>query len=84
MRYIPIIEIVGNTLSRYEYLIFPTYLFWKVTDPKLSQALYDESRSFDKHIKLYEGMSHTITSGEPEKNLDIVFNDIITWIEARL
>jgi caffeoylshikimate esterase len=56
----------------------------KITDPKLSQALYDESSSPDKTIKLYEGMYHTITSGEPAENLDIVFADIINWIEARL
>ena len=29
----------------------------KVTDPKLSQALYDESKSKDKTIKLYDGKS---------------------------
>jgi hypothetical protein len=27
----------------------------RVTDPKLSQALYDESKSKDKTIKLYDG-----------------------------
>jgi len=56
----------------------------KVTDAKLSQALYDESRSLDKDIKLYEGMWHTITSGESAEDIDLVFRDIIMWIEARL
>lgn len=27
----------------------------RVTDPQLSQALYDESKSNDKTIKLYDG-----------------------------
>mmetsp|Transcript_11920 Transcript_11920/g.17205 ORF Transcript_11920/g.17205 Transcript_11920/m.17205 type:complete len:385 (+) Transcript_11920:51-1205(+) len=76
---------ISNSLKQFDAPFLVLHgLDDKVTDPKLSQALYDESRSFDKHIQLYEGMSHTITSGEPEKNLDIVFNDIITWIEARL
>jgi len=56
----------------------------KATDPKLSQSLYDESQSKDKEIKLYEGMWHTLTSGEPSENIDIVFNDIISWIDKRL
>jgi acylglycerol lipase len=29
----------------------------KITDPKLSQALYDESKSKDKTIKIYDGKS---------------------------
>jgi alpha-beta hydrolase superfamily lysophospholipase len=56
----------------------------KITDPKLSQALYDEACSLDKTIKLYEGMCHTLTSGEPAENLDIVFADMIRWIESRM
>lgn len=55
-----------------------------VTDPMLSQALYDECSSTDKQIKLYEGMMHTLTAGETDENIDIVFNDVINWIEARI
>jgi alpha-beta hydrolase superfamily lysophospholipase len=33
-----------------------------VTDPKLSQALYEESKSKDKTIHLYEGMWHALTT----------------------
>jgi len=55
----------------------------KVTDPNLSQALYDESISTDKTIQLYDGMCHALTSGEPSENIDIVFNDTIEWILAR-
>jgi len=56
----------------------------KVTDPKLSQALFEESTSVDKNLKLYQDMCHTITTGESAEDLDLVFNDIISWIEARL
>ena len=54
-----------------------------VTDPQLSQALYDESPSKDKTIHLYEGMWHSLTSGEPDENIDRVFKDCTEWILAR-
>ena len=56
----------------------------RVTDPNLSQALYDESKSTDKTIKLYEGMWHAITSGEADKDIDLVINDSISWILERV
>lgn len=56
----------------------------KVTDPKLSQLMFEESSSPDKSIKLYDGMWHTITSGEPEENVNLVFNDAIAWIMERI
>jgi acylglycerol lipase len=56
----------------------------KVTDPMLSKALYDESKSHDKTLKLYEGMWHTITSGEPDDGIDLVFHDAISWVRARI
>ena len=54
-----------------------------VTDPDLSQALYDEASSADKAIKLYDGMWHSINVGESDENLDIVFRDAIEWILKR-
>lgn len=54
-----------------------------VTDPHLSQALYEESMSKDKTIHLYEGMWHALTSGEPDENIDRVFKDCIDWILER-
>ncbi len=55
----------------------------RVTDPNLSLALYEESKSQDKAIRLYDDMWHTITSGEPDEYIDMVFNDAIEWILAR-
>jgi len=54
-----------------------------VTDPSLSQAMYDEASSVDKAIKLYDGMWHSINVGESDENLDIVFQDAIEWILKR-
>jgi len=55
----------------------------RVTDPLLSQALYDESKSHDKSIQLYDEMWHALTSGEPDENIDLVFSDVIAWILER-
>lgn len=52
-----------------------------VTDPEVSKALYEQASSLDKTIKLYPGMWHGLTSGEPDDNIKIVFGDIIAWLE---
>lgn len=54
-----------------------------VTDPEVSKALYTKAGSKDKTIKLYPGMWHALTSGEPDHNIDIVFADIVNWLEKR-
>jgi len=55
----------------------------RVTDPQLSQALYNESKSTDKSIILYPGMWHALTLGEPDESIDLVYNDCIKWILDR-
>jgi len=52
-----------------------------VTDPEVSRALYERAGSTDKTIRLYPEMWHALTSGEPDENVDIVFRDIIGWLE---
>nr|GMD23566.1 caffeoylshikimate esterase-like [Ipomoea batatas] len=54
-----------------------------VTDPEVSKALYEQASSKDKTIKLYPGMWHGLTSGEPDENIQIVFSDIISWLDKR-
>ncbi|KAI3773154.1 hypothetical protein L6452_04357 [Arctium lappa] len=54
-----------------------------VTDPEVSRALYERAGSKDKTIKLYPGMWHGLTSGEPDHNINIVFSDIISWLDKR-
>ncbi|KAL8171184.1 hypothetical protein V2J09_022988 [Rumex salicifolius] len=56
----------------------------KVTDPAVSKLLYDTSASTDKTFKLYEGMWHALSYGELPENIDIVFKDIISWVDERL
>lgn len=55
----------------------------RVTDPKLSEALYLESKSKDKSIRLYDGMWHALTGGEADEDIDMVFHDMIEWILER-
>lgn len=54
-----------------------------VTDPDVSRALYGQASSRDKTMKLYPGMWHGLTSGEPDENIEMVFSDIITWLDKR-
>ncbi|KAJ0545914.1 putative 2-acylglycerol O-acyltransferase [Helianthus annuus] len=54
-----------------------------VNDPEVNRALYEQASSEDKTIKLYSGMWHGLTSGEPDHNIDIVFGDIISRLDKR-
>ncbi|CAN1196359.1 Caffeoylshikimate esterase [Linum perenne] len=53
-----------------------------VTDPEISKALYKQAGSKDKTIKLYPGMWHGLTSGETDDNVQIVFSDVVSWLDA--
>ncbi|XP_021830790.1 caffeoylshikimate esterase [Prunus avium] len=54
-----------------------------VTDPNVSRALYEEAKSEDKTIKIYEGMMHSLLFGETDQNVDIVRADILSWLNHR-
>ncbi|KAL8517759.1 hypothetical protein ACS0TY_015833 [Phlomoides rotata] len=56
----------------------------KVTDPLVSKALYESARSTDKTFKLYPGMWHSLSYGELPENQDVVFSDIVNWVDERL
>eukprot|EP00245_Coleochaete_scutata_P007200 TRINITY_DN22326_c0_g1_i1.p1 TRINITY_DN22326_c0_g1~~TRINITY_DN22326_c0_g1_i1.p1 ORF type:complete len:317 (+),score=43.20 TRINITY_DN22326_c0_g1_i1:103-1053(+) len=55
-----------------------------VTDPEVSKALYEQSRSTDKTLKLYQGMCHALLAGETDDNVEIIFKDVLDWLNARL
>ncbi|KAJ6814495.1 caffeoylshikimate esterase-like isoform X1 [Iris pallida] len=55
----------------------------KVTDPSVSKLLYESASSEDKTFKLYPGMWHGLTSAEPPESIDLVFADIVAWLDAR-
>ncbi|XP_038689178.1 caffeoylshikimate esterase [Tripterygium wilfordii] len=54
-----------------------------VTDPNVSKALYEEAKSEDKTIKIYDGMMHSLLFGETDENIEIVCKDILSWLEER-
>ncbi|KAM6550255.1 hypothetical protein CsatB_000063 [Cannabis sativa] len=54
-----------------------------VTDPQVSLALVEEAKSEDKCIKIYDGMMHSLLFGESDENVEIVRNDILSWLNHR-
>jgi len=54
-----------------------------VTDPKLSQVLYDRCSSKDKKINIYPQAWHDMLAGEPEDMRKRVYGDIVAWINDR-
>lgn len=55
----------------------------KVTDLAVSEELYRQASSQDKTFKMYPGMWHSLSYGETPGNIDIVFRDVIRWLEER-
>ncbi|KAL2347605.1 hypothetical protein Fmac_001605 [Flemingia macrophylla] len=55
----------------------------KVTDPLVSQFLYEKASSEDKTLKLYEGGYHCILEGEPDDIIYAVHDDIVSWLDFR-
>lgn len=54
----------------------------KVTDPSVSRCLYEQSRSHDKTLHLYDDAWHAILEGEPDEVIMQVLDDIISWLDS--
>lgn len=54
-----------------------------VTDPAISQELYDRAASSDKEIKMYDGFFHALLA-EPDGGDEVVRNDMVNWILNRV
>ncbi|KAJ7525666.1 hypothetical protein O6H91_17G061000 [Diphasiastrum complanatum] len=54
-----------------------------VTDPEVSQALYDSAKSSDKTFTLYPELWHSLLYGETDEDIDRVLFDIISWLDER-
>ncbi|KAK4260843.1 hypothetical protein QN277_003907 [Acacia crassicarpa] len=55
----------------------------KVTDPVVSQFLYEKASSKHKTLKIYEGGCHNILEGEFDDRILSVHDDIISWLDSR-
>ncbi|CAL5189265.1 unnamed protein product [Lathyrus oleraceus] len=55
----------------------------KVTDPLVSQFLYENASSKDKTLKLYENGYHCILEGEPDDRIYALHDDIVSWLDFR-
>ncbi|KAJ6317497.1 hypothetical protein OIU76_013106 [Salix suchowensis] len=53
-----------------------------VCDPASAEELYERAASADKTLKMYSGMWHQLI-GEPEKNVNLVFGDMVEWLQNR-
>lgn len=83
---IPVAHFMTNSLKFLQVLLPFIVLHGSMdilTDPSVSKLLHESASSADKTIKLYPDMWHTITAGEPPENIDLVFSDIITWLDER-
>ncbi|CAL5345995.1 hypothetical protein CsSME_00030552 [Camellia sinensis var. sinensis] len=54
-----------------------------VTDPDVSRELYEQAKSEDKTLKIYDGMMHSLLFGETDENVEIVQRDILSWLNDR-
>jgi acylglycerol lipase len=54
----------------------------QVTDPHVSEFLYEMASTQDKTLKLYEGAYHSILEGEPDDRISAAINDIISWLDS--
>ncbi|XP_071725326.1 caffeoylshikimate esterase-like [Rutidosis leptorrhynchoides] len=55
----------------------------KITDPSVSQFLYEKASNKDKTLKLYEGGYHSILEGEPDHRIFTIIDDIVSWLDSR-
>lgn len=55
-----------------------------VTDPSVSQALYDNAKSLDKTIRIYKEMMHSLLQGEYDDNVSIILADISSWLDDHI
>ncbi|KAL8472581.1 hypothetical protein ACS0TY_029692 [Phlomoides rotata] len=53
----------------------------KVTDSSVSKALYENARSLDKKLNLYDNAFHALLEGESDDMILKVFTDIISWLD---
>ncbi|CAI5489591.1 unnamed protein product [Closterium sp. Naga37s-1] len=54
-----------------------------VTDPSVSEALFQQACSGDKTFRLYEECWHGLTTAEPDDVTARILDDMVTWLHAR-
>lgn len=75
--------------KNFEKVKIPFFIAHGTADPMACQSgsemLYEkaETKSEDKKLKLYEGMGHSLISGEPDEASDRVLADMKAWIDDK-
>ncbi|PNY13048.1 monoglyceride lipase [Trifolium pratense] len=82
-----LLRITKEIESKVEKVSAPLFILHgaadKVTDPLVSQFLYENASSKDKTLKLYENGYHCILEGEPDDRIYAIHDDIIAWLDSR-
>ncbi|XP_031485896.1 caffeoylshikimate esterase-like isoform X2 [Nymphaea colorata] len=83
-----LMDVAIKVPSKREEVILPFLILHgeedRVTDPKVSKLLYESASSTDKTFKLYSGMWHALISGETPENIELVFTDIVNWLDKQI
>ncbi|KAK9078283.1 hypothetical protein SSX86_002340 [Deinandra increscens subsp. villosa] len=75
--------------KNFEKVTVPFLIAHGTADPMAcrsgSEMLYEKAGTAkeDKELKLYEGMGHSLISGEPDEASDIVLADMKAWIDEK-
>eukprot|EP00252_Welwitschia_mirabilis_P018303 TRINITY_DN4067_c0_g1_i1.p1 TRINITY_DN4067_c0_g1~~TRINITY_DN4067_c0_g1_i1.p1 ORF type:complete len:400 (+),score=74.65 TRINITY_DN4067_c0_g1_i1:66-1265(+) len=52
-----------------------------VTDPSVSNALYERCSSTDKKLIMYDNAYHAILEGEPDETIFEVLDNVVSWLD---
>ena len=55
-----------------------------ITNPSASQNFFEASPSTDKTMLLYDGVWHSMLSGEPKETSFRIYSDIFEWMNTRV
>lgn len=81
-----LLRVCREVNSRFEEVELPLLIVHGggdvVCDPACVEELYRRASSKDKTLRIYPGMWHQLV-GEPEENVELVFKEIIDWLQVR-
>ncbi|KAH7547904.1 hypothetical protein ACOSP7_032829 [Xanthoceras sorbifolium] len=81
-----LLRVCGDLQGRFEEVDVPLLICHGsddvVCDPGCAEELYKRATSGDKTLNIYPGMWHQLV-GEPEKNVELVFGDMVEWLRTR-
>lgn len=81
-----LLRVCRELQSRFEEITIPLLIVHgeddRVCDPAGVEDLYKRASSKDKTLRIYPDMWHQLV-GEPDKSVELVFNEMIDWLKSR-